>query len=72
MGRPRRPLDPATRRLLDQTFDAQLQLEDARRRRDQLAIQAAQAGATWREVGAAAGMSAQAAHERYRHQLPDR
>ncbi len=30
----------------------------------------AKSGATWREVAAAVGMSPQAAHERYRHQLP--
>jgi hypothetical protein len=70
VARPRRLLTPEVRALLDGAWEAQLELEAARRRRDQLALQAAAAGATWREVGAAIAMSPQAAHERYRHQLP--
>ncbi len=69
MARPRRPLSPETRELLDQAWAAHLESEQARGRRDTLALNAAAQGATWREVGAAVGMSPQAAHERYHHQL---
>jgi len=41
-------------------------MERARQRRDELAQQAAQLGASWREIAAAVGMSPQAAHKRYR------
>ncbi len=54
------------RALLDRAWAAHLEHEQALQRRDELAIQAAELGATWREVGAACGMSAQAAHERFR------
>jgi hypothetical protein len=70
MARPRRVLSDTTRRLLDEAWEAHLAVEEVRRRRDELAVSAATNGATWREVGAAVGMSPQAAHERYRHQLP--
>ena len=70
MARPRRVLSATTRQLLDEAWEAHLAAEEVRRRRDELAISAAAHGATWREVGAAVGMSPQAAHERYRHQLP--
>jgi hypothetical protein len=69
VARPRRPLTPETRELLDQAWAAHLEAEQARWRRDALALNAAAHGATWREVGAAVGMSPQAAHERYHHQL---
>lgn len=55
MARPRRQLSETTRQLLDEAWEAHLAVEDARRRRDQLAVHAAAAGATWREVGAAVG-----------------
>jgi hypothetical protein len=67
VGRPRRPLTDHIRALLDQAFEAQLEGEDARRRRDQHALAAARAGATWREIGAAVAMSPQAARQRYHH-----
>ena len=69
MARPRRPLSPQARELLDQAWAAHLEAEQARWRRDALALNAAAHRATWREVGAAVGMSPQAAHERYHHQL---
>lgn len=70
MGRPRRQLTDQQRELLDQMWEAQLQLEQARQRRDQLARQAAKLGASWREIGAAVGMSPQAAHKRYHTTRP--
>ncbi len=72
MPRPRRPLSEITRQMLDEAWEAHLKAEEALRHRDQLALNAAAQGATWREIGAAVGMSPQAAHERYRHQLPAR
>ena len=66
MARPRRQLSQQARELLDQAWEAQLEHEHAVQRRDELAAAAARAGATWREIGAAIGMSAQAAHERLR------
>jgi hypothetical protein len=66
VARPRRKLSEQARQLLDQAWEAHLEHEQALRRRDQLAIGALQAGATWREIGAAVDMSAQAAHQRYR------
>lgn len=49
-------------------------MERARQRRDELAQQAAQLGASWREIAAAVSMSPQAAHKRYRvvDQAPSR
>jgi hypothetical protein len=69
VARPRRSLSQETRELLDQAWSAHLEAEQARWRRDALALSAAAQGATWREVGAAVGMSPQAAHERYHHRL---
>ncbi|MFZ0091884.1 MAG: hypothetical protein WAL63_20445 [Solirubrobacteraceae bacterium] len=69
MARPRRVLSDTARQLLDEAWEAHLAAEQARRRRDELAVSAAESGATWREVGAAIGMSAQAAHERLRDRL---
>ena len=70
MAQPRRVLSDITRQLLDEAWEAHLAAEQARRRRDELALAAAANGATWREVGTAVEISPQAAHERYRHQLP--
>jgi hypothetical protein len=64
--RPRRPLTGAQRQALDAAWQAQLELEHARRRRDQHAAEAARLGASWREIAAAVRMSPQAAHKRYR------
>lgn len=69
MPRPRRQLSTQTRELLDRASQQQLAADHALQRRDELAIAAAKAGATWREVGAATAMSAQAAHQRYRQRL---
>jgi hypothetical protein len=64
--RPRRPLSDQQRALLERAWEAQLELEHARQQRDELAREAARLGASWREIGAAVGMSPQAAHKRYR------
>jgi hypothetical protein len=66
VSRPRRPLSDQQRAILDAAWEAQLEMERARQRRDELAQQAAQLGASWREIAAAVGMSPQAAHKRYR------
>ena len=65
VGRPRRSLTAEQRELLDRAFEAQLALEHARQTRDRLARQAAELGASWREIAAAVNMSPQAAHKRY-------
>lgn len=41
-------------------------MDRARQRRDELAREAAELGASWREIAAAVRMSPQAAHKRYR------
>jgi hypothetical protein len=68
--RPRRQLTAAQRRALEHAWQAQLEMEDARRRRDEHASEAAGLGASWREIGAAVAMSPQAAHKRYAHGRP--
>jgi hypothetical protein len=68
--RPRRPLTAAQRQALEHAWKAQLELEHARRRRDEHAREAARLGASWREIGAAVAMSPQAAHKRYAHDRP--
>lgn len=69
VARPRRKLTDEARQLLDQACGAQLEYEQALKRRDELAVRAVELGATWREIGAACGMSAQAAHERFKTRL---
>jgi hypothetical protein len=66
LPRPRRPLTAAQRVVLDRAWEAQLEMDRARQRRDELAREAAELGASWREIAAAVGMSPQAAHKRYR------
>jgi hypothetical protein len=66
VARPRRQLTTAQRRALDAAWEAQIEMEHARQRRDELACEAARLGASWREIAAAVGMSPQAAHKRYR------
>lgn len=65
MARPKRELSEEVWALLERAWAAHLEHEQALGRRDELAMRAAELGATWREVGAACGMSAQAAHERF-------
>ncbi len=65
MARPRRPLTPEATRLLDAAAEFHADLAAVVRQRDELAQRALTAGATWREVGAAIGMSPQAAHKRF-------
>jgi hypothetical protein len=72
VARPRRKPTDEARRLLDEAWEAQLEHEQALRRRDELAVRAAELGATWREIGAACGMSPQAAHERFKPRLASR
>ena len=69
MARPRRELSPRARWLLERVWEAQLEHERALKRRDELAVRAVEVGATWREVGAACGMSPQAAHERFNNRV---
>ena len=52
--------------MLDRTREAQLELERVCQERDELAREAVRLGASWREIGAAVGVSSQAAHQRYR------
>ena len=61
----RRQLSEEVWALLERASAAHLEHEQALQRRDELAVRAAELGAPWREVGAACGMSAQAAHERF-------
>ena len=65
MARPRRPLTDEARELLDAAAQLDADLAVVLRQRDELARQALAAGATLREVGAAIGMSPQAAHTRF-------
>ncbi|MBJ7600828.1 hypothetical protein [Candidatus Nephthysia bennettiae] len=66
MPRPRRGLSDQQRAVLDRAWEAQLEAECAARERDELAREAVALGASWREIGAAVGISPQAAHRRYR------
>jgi hypothetical protein len=65
MARPRRPLTPEAAHLLDAAAIFDAELAAVLRQRDDYARRALEAGATWREVGAAIGMSPQAAHKRF-------
>jgi len=67
VSRPRRELSDQQRAVLDQTWEAQLQVERAAQERDELAREAVALGASWREIAAAVGLSPQAAHQRYRN-----
>lgn len=66
MSRPRRELSEEQRVVLDRAWEAQLQAERVITERDELAREAVRLGASWREIGAAVGLSPQAAHQRYR------
>jgi hypothetical protein len=65
MARTRRLLTPEATRLLDAAAEADAELAVVLRQRDDYARRALGAGATLREVGAAIGMSPQAAHKRF-------
>ncbi len=67
MARPRRELSDQQRAVLDRAWEAQLEAERAASERDELAREAARLGASWREIGAAVGVSPQAAYQRYRN-----
>lgn len=65
MGRPRTQISEIQRLALDQLWEAQLALDAARQRRDELGRAAAAAACPWREIAASTAMSAQAAHKRF-------
>ncbi len=61
-----RAVSDQQRVVLDRAWAAQLRLEEACQRRDELAVEAVRLGASWREIAAVVKMSPEAAQERYR------
>jgi hypothetical protein len=59
-------MDMAARRPLERIASLTARIAAAEADRETAIARAVAAGATWAEIGAAAGVSAQAAHKRYR------